>query len=510
MEKKMKNKKFYVTTPIYYVNDKPHIGHAYTTILADVLARYHQMAQEEVFFLTGLDEHGQKVQQAAQKREMSYQAHCDDLAPRFIQLWEKLGIRYDDFIRTTQERHIKTVQHILQKVYEAGDIYQDEYEGWYSVAEERFITETEKDSGQFRDVKILKERNWFFKMSEYQDKLVDYIYEHPEFIQPEHRRNEILGFLKQPLGDLCISRPKSRMDWGIELPFDKEYVTYVWFDALINYITAPGYLDDPKKFKKWWPADVHLIGKDILTTHCVYWSTMLLSLKLPLPKTIFAHGWWLVGETKMSKSLGNVINPLDLIDQYGVEPVRYYLMREMVLGQDAQFTLESFIKRFNSDLANDFGNLLNRVSGLVGKYFDGCIPDQSHLMQADLDIRKQAMALEEKVLDYVNHFHINEAIEEILELVRATNKYVEHQAPWKVAKESLNSAGRILYTAMEALRISAVLLSPVMPQKTHIVLDVLGAVGSTPKWGELKINTKLKTHEALFPRLEVKSNEKGT
>ncbi|MCA9407001.1 MAG: methionine--tRNA ligase, partial [Candidatus Omnitrophica bacterium] len=269
----MNTQKFYVTTPIYYVNDKPHIGHAYTTILADVLTRFHRGNGEEAFFLTGLDEHGQKVQQAAEKRGLSPLDHCNDLAPRFLQLWEKLEIQYDDFIRTTQSRHIKVVQTILQKVYDAGDIYMDEYEGWYSVSEERFITETEKDSGEFRDIKNLKERNWFFKMSKYQQQLIDYINDHPEFIQPQHRRNEILGFLRQPLGDLCISRPKSRLNWGIEIPFDKDYVTYVWFDALINYISAIGYSGDENKFQQWWPASVQLIGKDILTTHCVYWTT---------------------------------------------------------------------------------------------------------------------------------------------------------------------------------------------------------------------------------------------
>src|SRR5262245_10893826 len=256
--------KFYVTTPIYYVNDKPHIGHAYTTILADVLARYHRAEGNKTFFLTGLDEHGQKVQQAAEKRGVSPQQHCDDMAPRFKELWEKLEIQYDDFVRTTQPRHTKIVQQVLQEVYDKGDIYVDEYEGWYSVAEERFITETEKESGAFREVKKLKEKNYFFKMSKYQTQLITYIEEHPEFIQPEHRKNEILGFLRQPLEDLCISRPKARMSWGIEIPFDKDYVTYVWFDALINYISVPGYGSDDKNFKQWWPANIHLIGKDIL------------------------------------------------------------------------------------------------------------------------------------------------------------------------------------------------------------------------------------------------------
>jgi methionyl-tRNA synthetase len=493
---------FYVTTPIYYVNDKPHIGHAYTTILADVLTRYHRSYGDESFFLTGLDEHGQKVQQAAEKRNLSPQAHCDDLAPRFTQLWEKLQIQYDDFIRTTQSRHVSVVQQVLQKVYDAGDIYMAEYEGWYSISEERFITETEKESGQFRDIKQLKERNWFFKMSKYQQRLIDYIHAHPNFIRPEHRRNEILGFLRQPLADLCISRPKSRMGWGITLPFDLEYVTYVWFDALLNYITAAGYLSDDKKFQKLWPANVHLIGKDILTTHCVYWPTMLFSLGLPLPETVFAHGWWLINETKMSKSLGNVVNPLDLVDQYGVDAVRYYLMREMVLGQDANFTLESFIKRFNSDLANDFGNLLNRVSGLIGKYFEGNVPVCDALNKEDLEIKETAQQLSQKIPSLVRDFRINDAIEETLQLVRMTNRFMELQAPWKVAKTDLKRAGTILYVSTEALRISALHLSSVMPTKTREVLEVLDAVNSATQWGQLRSHTKLKSHGALFPRLE--------
>jgi methionyl-tRNA synthetase len=498
--------KFYVTTPIYYVNDAPHIGHAYTTILADVLARYHRENNDEVFFLTGLDEHGQKVKQAAEKRGMTPQAHCDDLAPRFTNLWAKLDIRYDDFVRTTQERHKTIVQKVLQKVFDAGDIYIDEYEGLYSVAEERFITETEAASGQFRDVKTIKEKNYFFKMSKYQKQLVAYIEANPQLIQPEHRKNEMLGFLKQPLGDLCISRPKSRMDWGIEIPFDKDYVTYVWFDALINYISIPGYLSDDKKFSKWWPADVHLIGKDILTTHCVYWTTMLFSLGLPLPKTIYAHGWWLIGETKMSKSLGNVVNPLDLVEAYGIDAVRYYLMKEMVLGQDANFTPDSFIKCYNSDLANDFGNLLNRVSGLIGKNHGGIIPEQGALTSAEEEIKKNANALSGRVQESIAAYKVQEAVGIVIEFVRTLNKYMESQAPWKLAKTDMKAAERVLYTATESLRISSLLLTPVMPLKTATVLDILGATGTKPVWGQLKSGTALKTHPALFPRIETKEN----
>ncbi|MBF0385682.1 MAG: methionine--tRNA ligase [Candidatus Omnitrophica bacterium] len=498
----MKNK-FYITTPIYYVNDNPHIGHAYTTILADVLTRYHRNIGDDTFFLTGVDEHGQKVKQAAEKRGLSPLEHCNDLAPRFINLWKKLGIEYSDFIRTTEARHIKVVQSALQKAYDKGDIYLNEYEGWYSVSEERFITDTEKDSGQFRDIKKLKEKNWFFKMSKYQQKLIGHINANPQFIRPESRKNEILGFLRQPLTDLCISRPKDRMDWGIELPFDKDYVTYVWFDALLNYITGCGYGSDETKFRKWWPAEIHLLGKDILTTHCVYWTTMLFSLELPLPKSIFAHGWWLTGETKMSKSLGNIVNPLDMIDQYGVDALRYFLMREMVLGQDANFTLEAFIKRFNSDLANDFGNLLNRVSGLIGKYFNGIVPEPGNKTEAEIYIEETAGNLEGKIKGLILDMRINEAIEETLQLVRSVNKYMEHSAPWQVAKSDLVRAGTILYTASEALRLAALFLSAVMPQKTSVVLDVLGSLGSKTSWGGLKPKTVLKPHEALFPRLEV-------
>jgi len=349
---------------------------------------------------------------------------------------------------------------------------------------------------------MLKERNWFFRMSNYQQALIDHINTHPTFIQPDHRKNEILGFLKQPLADLCISRPKARMSWGIELPFDKEYVTYVWFDALLNYVTGVGYGADEAKFKTWWPATVHLMAKDILTTHSVYWTTMLFSIGLPLPDKIFAHGWWLIGETKMSKSLGNVVNPLDLIDQYGVDAVRYFLMREMVLGQDANFNLEAFIKRYNSDLANDFGNLLNRVSGLIGKYFDKNIPSAQALSVDDQAILDIATPLPEKVQDLVDRLAIHEAVEEVMKLVRFVNAYLEKQAPWKVAKTDLPRAGTILYVATESLRISSVLLSPVMPSKTEAVLDILGAKGTEPVWGKLTSGVALKSHDALFPRIE--------
>ena len=337
--------KFYITTPLYYVNDKPHIGHAYTTILADVLARYHRIMGDEVHFLTGTDEHGQKVQEAAANRNVDPKIHVDEFVLRFQELWGKLHIDYDDFIRTTEHRHTDRVKELLVTLYEKDEIYTDEYEGLYSVSEERFVTEKEVEEGNFRQVKKLKEKNYFFRMSKYQDALIKHIENHPDFIKPETRKNEILGFLRKPLNDLCISRPKSRLSWGIEIPFDHDYVTYVWFDALLNYITAIGWGSDETTFNKWWPVNYHLIGKDILTTHAVYWPTMLMAAGLPLPRSILAHGWWMNEESKMSKSLGNVVNPLELIDDYGVDSVRFFLMRDMVLGMDANFTMESFIKR---------------------------------------------------------------------------------------------------------------------------------------------------------------------
>ena len=499
---------FYLTTPIYYVNDKPHIGHAYTTILADVLTRFHRNTGEEVFFLTGLDEHGQKVQQAAENRGVDPIDHCDEMAPRFLELWKKLHIQNDDFIRTTEKRHVAVVQKILQDVFDSGDIYEDEYEGLYSISEERFITEKEAESGDFRDIKKIKEKNYFFKMSQYQQPLIDHINENPKFIQPEHRKNEVLGFLKKPLGDLCISRPKSRLNWGIELPFDSNYVTYVWFDALINYITAVGYNVDEDSFNKYWPANYHLIGKDILTTHSVYWPTMLMSAKLSLPLGIFAHGWWLSGESKMSKSLGNVIDPLGLIEEYGVDPVRYYLMREMVLGQDASFTMESFIKRYNSDLANDFGNLLSRISNLLKKFFDGKIPMDEDDSPEGMVIKENGIKVVSDVWNHIESMQVNEAIETTLQYIRSVNKYMETMAPWKLAKSDNDAAGKVLFTAAEALRISAVLLAPVMPNRTQIVLETFNAAGSSLEWGGLTPGKSLNKHDVLFPRIDVKKLEK--
>tara|TARA_B100000401_G_scaffold75157_1_gene46614 strand:+ start:330 stop:1823 length:1494 start_codon:yes stop_codon:yes gene_type:complete len=495
-------KPFYITTPIYYVNDKPHIGHAYTTILADVISRHFRDMGRDVFFLTGLDEHGQKVQQAAENKGVSPIEHCNEMAPRFMSLWSKLHIQYTDFIRTTEKRHSTIVQSILQKVYDKGDIYEDSYEGLYSVSEERFITQKEADSGDFRDVRELKEKNYFFKMSNYQEKLVEHIHDNPSFIQPEHRKNEVLGFLRSPLEDLCISRPKSRLSWGIEIPFDKDYVTYVWFDALINYISAIGYESNQEKYKTYWPVDFHLIGKDILTTHSVYWPTMLMSAELPLPKAIFAHGWWLSDQTKMSKSLGNVVDPLDLIDTYGVDPIRFYLMKEMVLGQDANFSMDSFIKCYNSDLANDLGNLLSRVTNLIFKFYDGALePDLDDSSDGD-EVKKAALVSINTSKELMNDLKINDAINSVFIFIRRVNKYLEITAPWKLVKTDKKSAGKVLFTAAESLRIIALLLNPVMPNRTEAVLSALGAKNRELEWGKLVFEKKVLQQKPLFPRIE--------
>ena len=502
--------KFYITTPLYYVNDEPHIGHAYTTILADVISRFRKNHGDDVFFLTGTDEHGQKVQEAANKRNVSPKDHVNEYVVRFKKVWEKLNINYDDFIRTTEKRHTDRVKEVLLKLKEQGDIYIDEYEGLYSVSEERFITEKEAEEGDFREIKLLKEKNYFFKMSKYQKQLIKHIESHDSFILPKSRRNEIIGFLKKDLNDLCISRPKSRLSWGIELPFDKDYVAYVWFDALLNYITAIGWRSDNKKFNKYWPADYHLMGKDIITTHCVYWPTMLLACNIELPKTILAHGWWLIEEEKMSKSTGNIIKPLNLADKYGTDALRYFLMRNMVLGQDASYSFNSFKERYNADLANDFGNLVNRIFILIKKNYDNKIPEPGDYDKTDLEVISNTKKLSLKILQHINNLKIHDVIEDTLNILRSINKYLELKQPWKSVKENnqqKSESATTLYIAAEILRISSCFLYPIMPDKTSKIINALdncpeNKYDYNTSFGVLKPHKELKDINNLFPRIE--------
>ena len=501
---------FYITTPLYYVNDEPHIGHAYTTILADVIARFHKIKGDDVFFLTGTDEHGQKVQEAANKRNVSPEQHVDEYVLRFKKVWEKLNINYDDFIRTTEKRHTDRVKEVLLFLKEKGDIYLAEYEGLYSVSEERFITEKEAEEGNFKEIKVLKEKNYFFKMSKYQKQLIKHIKTHEKFILPKTRKNEIISFLNQNLNDLCISRPKSRLSWGIELPFDNDYVAYVWFDALLNYITAIGWGSNKEKFSHYWPANYHLMGKDIITTHCVYWPTMLLACNIELPKSIFAHGWWLMEKEKMSKSTGNTIKPLDLADKYGVDSLRYYLMRNMVLGQDASYSFKSFKERYNADLANDYGNLVNRVFILIQKNYNNKIPQPGDYDKIDLEIISNTKKLSLKIDQHIDKLKIHDAIEDSLNILRSINKYLELKKPWKTVKENKehkSESATTLYVAAETLRIASCFLNPIMPCKTN---EIITALDKKPdekynyniSFGQLKPNKELININNIFPRID--------
>ena len=507
--------KFAITTPIYYVNDEPHLGHAYTTILADVLARYARLAGKETFFLTGVDEHGQKVYNAVRKANLAgeqdaAQAYVDRMAERFKAAWRGLRISYDDFIRTTEPRHVGVVQAVLQDLWERDEIYRGAYEGWYCVPDERFWTEKDLREGLCPDcgrpVEKIVEVNYFFRMSKYQPWLLEYLQSHPDFIRPAHRRSEVLGFLRQPLGDLCISRPASRLNWGIRLPFAPEYVTYVWFDALLNYVTGAGYLQDAGRFDALWPHTVHLIGKDILTTHSVYWLTMLKAMGAPLPKNIFAHGWWVIEGLKMGKSLGNAVKPLDLAEIYGIDAFRFFLMREMTPGQDADFDEERLSARYTSDLANNLGNLLHRVVNMTSRYFAGRVPEPGPEGEEEKAIRGQASALPAKVFEQVENYAVNDALAQVMDVLAAANGYLERTAPWKAAKAGdLERVGTILYTTAEVVRLAGVLLAPVMPERSAELLRGLGwQPGELSRehlhWGVLPPGSQVNPGEPLFPK----------
>ncbi len=510
-----KEKSFYVTTPIYYVNDLPHIGHAYTTVAADIIARYRRLQGYDVFFLTGTDEHGQKVEQAALKRKVDPQKHCDEFHLRYKELWKRLGISNSDFIRTTEDRHKKVVRKILQDLFDRGEIYKDSYEGWYCLPDARFWTEKDLNDGNCpecgRPVDRIKEHNYFFKMSKYQDWLRKYIQSDEVSVLPSNRKNEVLGFLKKDLEDLCISRPKERLKWGIPLPFDEDYVTYVWFDALINYVTAAGFDEDEKRFNKWWPADFHLVGKDILTTHSVYWLTMLKAMDVSLPKNIFAHGWWTVNGEKMSKSLFNVVEPNSLIDEYGADAVRYFLMREVPFGLDGDFSHEAMIGRINSDLANNLGNLLNRTLNMVQKYYNGVVPEPV-TDEADYEFIRSASLTVHMVEGSLRKLEFSKILTTIWGFIDDTNKYIDSSAPWNLAKseETRGRLSTVMYNAVEALRTIAVLLYPFMPDKADEIFRQIGidekimsqGMSSIKKWGGLKAGLPVKRGEQLFPRID--------
>ncbi len=508
-------KPFYITTPIYYVNDKPHLGTAYATTTADVLRRFHRLFGEDTYFLTGTDEHGQKAQQTAEKRGLTPQQHCDEMVLNFQKAWGAIDIEYDFFFRTTAANHKQVVQRCLQKLFEKGDIYADSYEGWYSVSEEIFYTEKDLVGGKSptgKEVIKIQEKNYFFKMSKYQQQLIDYINAHPAFIAPDFRKNEVLGFLRQPLGDLCISRPKTRMSWGIEIPFDNAYVTYVWFDALLNYATAVG-LEQPGReaeFKKWWveAGPLHLIGKDILTTHAVYWTTMLFALGLPLPRQIFATGWILNKDNaKMSKSEGDVVSPIDIANLIGLDELRYFLIRDVHLGNDSPFSLELVENRVNSELANNLGNMLSRTTNLVEKFFAGQRPAYLADDEASSALKQMALALPAIVKKEVENMRPSFALEQIVLVLTAANKYLEEKAPWKTAKTDLPSTGHVLAVTLEVLRIAGILLSPVMPRKTKELLSRLGVNEAKwtdlQKWPALAEGSAIQKGEPLFPRLDL-------
>ena len=509
------SKKYYITTPIYYPSDKLHIGHSYTTVAADAMSRYKRMTGYEVMFLTGTDEHGLKIQRKAQEKGMRPKEYVDRMAEDIKKLWRILDISNDKFIRTTDEYHIKTVQKIFKKLYEKGDIYRGKYEGWYCTPCESFWTQNQLVDGKCpdceRDVELTTEESYFFRLSRYQERLIELIENNKDFIQPSSRANEMLNnFLRPGLEDLCVSR--TTFDWGVPVEFDPGHVVYVWIDALSNYITALGYLqEDDSDFKKFWPADVHLVGKEIVRFHTIIWPAILMALDVELPKQIFGHGWLLLSGGKMSKSVGNVIDPVVLVDLYGADAIRYFLLREVPFGADGLFSNESLINRINSDLANDLGNLVSRTTAMAEKYFDGRIPPERTKNDFDDDLIQMAAALPAKIEELMNELQFSQALKEIWTFISRANKYIDETMPWILGKDKQRKPelANIIYNLVESIRVIAILISPFMPGTPVEIFRQLGIKDEVEKsyascfsWGGYDVKNKIKRSDNLFPRID--------
>ncbi len=517
----MKNKKFCITTPLYYVNGQPHVGHSYTNVAADVLARYMRMRGESVYFLTGTDEHGQKIEKAAKDAGLSdVKSFCDSIVSKFIDLWSILDISYDDFIRTTEPRHEEVVKKILIQLYKEGHIYESDYKGWYCTPCETFWIESQVEDKNCpdcgRELEFITEKNYFLKISKHREWLKDYLKDNKDFVLPQSRFNEVVSFLENPLADLCISRPKERVSWGITIPFDEDYVTYVWFEALLNYITAPGFLREDDDFKSIWPADVQFMAKDILRYHAVYWPIMLHMLGLELPKMVFSHGWWLVtesdGANKMSKSKGNVVDPRELVDRYGTDALRYFLLREVPFGMDGSFSEENFIKRINSDLANDFGNLVFRTLNMIIKYYDGFIPESKKAIDnCDEFFSDKVESIYSKIEEAMRRVDYQKVLKTIWELISAANKYIELRAPWKLKKDDPNELAYVIYTLSDIIRIILIALTPFIPKSTQKAWFSFGYKDKIEEhdysqislWAKTPFSQAVTKGEPLFPRIEV-------
>ena len=513
-------KPFYITTPIYYPSAKLHIGHAYCTTIADAIARFHRLAGEEVFFLTGSDEHGQKIQQKAEEAGITPIEYTDKIVAGFQNLWKKLDISNDDFIRTTEKRHEKVVQEIFRRIYEKGDIYKGSYKGLYCTPCESYWTEHQLDENGCcpdcgRPVQEVAEEAYFFKMSNYQDKILSYIEEHPDFIQPVSRRNEMINFIKQGLEDLCISR--TSFDWGIPVPIDEKHVIYVWFDALTNYLTPIGFLDDQEKFQKFWPANLHLVGKEIVRFHTIIWPCILMALDLPLPEKVYGHGWLIVDGDKMSKSKGNVVDPIGLIDEFGADAIRYFLLREINLGQDGNFSRDALIQRINSDLANDLGNLLHRTLNMVGKFQDGVLLAPQGESEIDKSLKADAAETVAFFAENMDKMELSLSIKKVWAFISRANKYIDETAPWALAKDESKKQelANVMYNLAESLRHISVLISPFMPVTAERIWQQLNLPGKfadvqlddIKAWGGIAGGHKVGTPEQLFPRIEVEKDE---